>query len=1204
MSYHPALACPMPDPAENVSTIPRCGVCGAAVPAAAPGGQCPRCLLSLGSASSLTATLGDALLDAGQVRSFGSYELLEEIARGGMGVVYRARQRELGREVAIKMILTGQLATAESVQRFRNEAATAARLDHPNIVSIHEIGEYETQHYFSMRLVLGRRNIANWAANLTGSQFERTRRIAAMLAKAARAVAFAHERGVLHRDLKPANILIDEKDEPQITDFGLAKSMLEADSGLTLSAALLGSPSYMAPEQADGRHHDVTTATDIYGLGAVLYEMLAGRPPFLAASPLVTARMVVEQMPARLAGVARDLETICVKCLAKIPAQRYATALALAEDCERFASGRPIRARPLTTAEALWRWARRRPKIAALLATLALAFVVGFAGVTWQWRRAEKARVAEARAVERLRWEQIARQASTEEAPVALAKLAALLRTKPDRWQAAMLAMSIVDQNPFPVLAGPPVLPDVPLIKPPVLAPDGRWFAAAAADASVRVWDVETGKQRASIAVAAPVTALAVGGGPLALAVATPDGKVTVYARPDAAGTPLTRAGGEPVDELRFSADGSLLIARSKDRVEMWACSAPERPPLAVQLDGAVLGCAVSADGTRVLAWTSKRGAVWDTATGREISAMDAQDEFKEGSLAASGKRFALVDGPYAARVWDIDSGKGLAPLDHPFTTVLTAVLNADGTRITLRGNANNLVVHDTASGLAVSLPMRHHYQPRSLIASGDGRRLVSQGWDGRACVWDATSGRSVLGAIWMETGLSPTAVDVSRDGDAVLLFPEKIGGEPGTISVWRGTRTQPPQRHVVEGSRDLSGNRLSPDGRLGCMSLGPHLNGQPGPIHGTQVYELATGRAVLTALTEGDVYLHLFSPDMRRYYALTENGWLYGWSLETGAPLWPPSQQPGFIRPAEISPDGTRIIGGYTDGHIRVHDTATGKVVQTLDDPAETRVLRFAPDGSGRFLVASNKGDVSIWQLQTGKKLHTLTGHTLGVICGGWSPDGRLVATGSYDRTVRVWEAATGKPVGQPMQQLAGTSHLEFSPDGRRLLTGSRDATARLWNPFTGEPLSPPLPQASTVLTVRFTRDGACFFVRDHLGFQFWDTEKAEPITVHFPEPMGSGLGMDSEPWRAIMSADGTLVHLGMSMNETVLWTVAQPRHPVPAWFPDFLEGLALMRLDSTDSTRISSGDGMLAVKERLRTASDQDPYAAWARRVLGEQR
>ena len=243
------------------------------------------------------SAIGVDLLDAGQVRSFGDYELLEEIARGGMGVVYRARQLSLGREVAVKMILAGELATAETVQRFRNEAAAAARLDHPNIVSVYEIGEHETQHYFSMRLVLGRRNIATWAKSLPLSATERAAQLAAVMAKVARAVAFAHERGVLHRDLKPSNILVDENGEPQVTDFGLAKLVSEQDSGLTLSIQMLGSPSYMAPEQADGRHGDVTTATDVYGLGAVLYELLAGRPPFIGSSPLATAKLVVEEMP-------------------------------------------------------------------------------------------------------------------------------------------------------------------------------------------------------------------------------------------------------------------------------------------------------------------------------------------------------------------------------------------------------------------------------------------------------------------------------------------------------------------------------------------------------------------------------------------------------------------------------------------------------------------------------------------------------------------------------------------------------------------------------------------------------------------------------------------------------------------------------------------------------------------------------------------
>ena len=284
----------------------RCALCSAVIPAGAPFGQCPKCLLSLGSGFGAMSEIGPDLLSAHQVRSFGDYELLEEIARGGMGVVYHARQLSLGREVAVKMILAGELATAETVQRFRNEAAAAARLDHPNIVSVYEIGEHETQHYFSMRLVLGQQNIATWAKSLVLSPGDSATRIAAMMARVARAVAFAHERGVLHRDLKPSNILVDEKGEPQVTDFGLAKIVSEEDSALTLSVQMLGSPSYMAPEQAEGNHRDVTTASDVYGLGAVLYELLAGRPPFVAKSPLATARLVVEQMPARLPDVPRD----------------------------------------------------------------------------------------------------------------------------------------------------------------------------------------------------------------------------------------------------------------------------------------------------------------------------------------------------------------------------------------------------------------------------------------------------------------------------------------------------------------------------------------------------------------------------------------------------------------------------------------------------------------------------------------------------------------------------------------------------------------------------------------------------------------------------------------------------------------------------------------------------------------------------------
>jgi WD40 repeat protein len=1006
-----------------------------------------------------------------------------------------------------------------------------------------------------------------------------------MMAKVARAVAFAHERGVLHRDLKPSNILVDETGEPQVTDFGLAKLVNEHDSALTLSVAMLGSPSYMAPEQADGRHGDVTTATDVYGLGAVLYELLAGRPPFLGASPLATARLVAEEMPARIRGAPRDLETLCLKCLAKEPAQRYASALAVAEDLEHFARGEPIRARPVTTAEALWRWARRRPKIAALLGALALAFVIGFAGVTWQWRRAQ-------RALEHLRWQEIARQAGTDEAPVALAHLASLLRADPQRWPAAMLAMSVVDQRAFPVLVGPPVQPSVKLAAPPRLAPDGTWFAAAGADKVARVWEVATGRERAQFPLASPATALVVAQGPLALAIATKDAALLVRTSIESETVSLLRSGTQPIAALDFSADGSRLLARSPDCVEVWKCDAPEQPPLPFTLEGGIRGAAISADGSRVLAWNAQRAAVFDPASAQPLLQVAAQAEFRRGALAASGRRFTLIDGSFIARTWDVAARAPLSAIESPLTPAVFVTLNATGTRLTLGGRANDLVVYDTTSGLATSRPMPHLYFPTALLASPDGRRTISVGADARARVWDAETGRSLVSAIWLDTDTAP-AVDVSRDGERVLLFSEKLRDQPPTVSVWRRTHSRPAQRHRVEGQRNFAANRLSPDGRLGCLSLSPDFR--------AYLYDLATGRAVLDAPTRGDVYAHLFSPDLQRYYALTENGWLHGWSLATGAPLWPATQQPGRIRPGAISPDGTRIVAGHNDGHIRIHDAATGTLVQTLDHPGEIKTLRFAPDGSGRFVSAGTDRIAHVWDLRTGEKRSTLAGHTGTIIASAWSPDSRFVATASYDQTARVWDAATGRAVGEPMPHLAWLAHLEFSPDGQRLLTACRDGTVRLWHGRTGAPASPPLAQASTAHTVRFTRDGACFLVRDHLGFRFWDTARAEPVTVHYPEPISAGAGVDDEALRAILSPDGTRVHLGKSMVEGALWTVPQPRTPVPDWFPDLLETLALMRTEASGTTRVLSGEGISVLQERIARASADDPYAQWAREILG---
>jgi Protein kinase domain len=335
---------------------------------------------------------GPAILE--KVHYFGDYEILEEIARGGMGVVYKARQISLKRDVAIKMILSGQLASQHDVHRFYIEAEAAANLDHPNIVPIYEINEHKGQHYFSMKLISG--------GSLTGRIKDMVidpKAGGRLLATVARAVHHAHQRSILHRDLKPSNILLDAQGQPLVTDFGLAKRTTDNGSviqpgtmagspDMTHAGAIVGTPSYMAPEQAAAQK-DLTTAVDIYSLGAILYEMLTGRPPFQAATALDTLKQVLEAKPERPSKVNpkidKDLEAICLKCLEKVPQQRYTSALALAEDLECWLAGKPIAARPSGPVKKVVKWVKRNPTLALLLAVLVCWFFNVRLPWRWEW---------------------------------------------------------------------------------------------------------------------------------------------------------------------------------------------------------------------------------------------------------------------------------------------------------------------------------------------------------------------------------------------------------------------------------------------------------------------------------------------------------------------------------------------------------------------------------------------------------------------------------------------------------------------------------------------------------------------------------------------------------------------------------------------------------------------------------------------------
>ena len=363
----------------RITTAKRfCRKCGAAIPPDSPQHSCGACLLEAAlGADEAVAGVDDPDRPIPLLMDFGDYELLEQIGRGGQGVVFRARQKSLNRTVALKVINLGQWASKTHLKRFRLEAEAAARLEHPGIVPIHEVGERDGQCYFSMKFVEG-----GQLGEVARHEPMPIRRAVELIAKVARTVHYAHEHGILHRDIKPGNILLDANGEPHLTDFGLAR-LVESESTVTRTMEVLGTPSYMAPEQAVGNNAAVNSATDVYGLGAVLYQLLTGQPPFAGGTTYETIKLVLDNEPRQPRQlnpkVDRDLSTICLKCLEKDPKRRYSSALALAEDLERWLKHEPISARHTGIAGRSKKWVWRNPTSALLAASLlALAAVVGW----------------------------------------------------------------------------------------------------------------------------------------------------------------------------------------------------------------------------------------------------------------------------------------------------------------------------------------------------------------------------------------------------------------------------------------------------------------------------------------------------------------------------------------------------------------------------------------------------------------------------------------------------------------------------------------------------------------------------------------------------------------------------------------------------------------------------------------------------------
>jgi len=467
-------------------------------------------------------------------RQFGNYELLELIGEGGMGVVYRARQSGLDREVAVKLLAAGPWASRDFIERFRREAQNAARMQHPNIVPIYEVGSTDDLQFFSMRLIHG------------GSLAELIRRgrplapmhAAKLLRTIAEAVDYAHRLGVLHLDLKPANVLVDEDGAPHVADFGLARRL---DSALAANNdEVSGTPSYMAPEQASPRTSRITPATDIWGLGAILYELMTGAPPFLGGSPQATLELVVRGLlkPPRqhVPTLPRDLEAIILKCMAPLAAERYPSARALADDLGRYIDGRAVLARPLNPAQRMARWTKRQPYVAAFAGLFALSLIAGIVGVTLQWRQAR----ANATLAQNTLWSSrtaiAQRQIAEGDAYKALTQTVANLREMEAKGASEQVALQRLRIGT--VLANAPQLVDtIPLGKGQIaalaVAPDGKSFAAVNDPHTVSLVDVASGSVRWHVDVTSHSFGMQMGNGSLELHF-SPDGhRLIGYSKSD-----------------------------------------------------------------------------------------------------------------------------------------------------------------------------------------------------------------------------------------------------------------------------------------------------------------------------------------------------------------------------------------------------------------------------------------------------------------------------------------------------------------------------------------------------------------------------------------------------------------------------------------------------------------------------------------------
>jgi len=1063
-----------------------------------------------------------------------------------MGIVFKARHLKLNRIVAIKVTKADDQSSREETLRFQAEAEAVANLDHPNIVPIYEIGVDGGRQWFSMALIEGQ----SLAQEVRTGPLP-ARRSAETIEKVARAVDYAHQRGVIHRDIKPGNILIDAGGQPRITDFGLAKRT-DSDSGVTKSGQIIGTPSYMPPEQAGGSNDLVGPRADVYSLGATLYCLLTGRPPFQSATVLETLRQVEERDPVapRMLNPAvdRDLETICLKCLEKNPERRYATALDLAEDLHRFLQGRAILATRIGTLGRLSRWCRRNPVDCLLTATIAFLLVaittasllalghIQTINTELEDSKNQADSNAQSESFQRRRADDQARETRVQlermysDKGLELAErgdpfTALLWWTQPfqeshgncETLDSVRMRLSLYwrfatrDQPEAMVFPGG-------RCRWVDFSSDGSMIATGNENGDAQVWDARTGQP-----LSAPMHHRAqvyfVGFCPQSdlLAVST-WGDGTHFWEWKTGRRVVTLGNGNSSEGISFDRDGKKCILATVGeyiRVHSFPEGKPLTPPL---------------NHSRELSWAT----------------FDPQ-----------GKRVATASWDGSARVWDAETGQPVtAPLCHDSRGVTWVAFSPDGTLVATAGWDAIAKVWDVASGRLLVSTNLHTGQLRQVEFSPDGKQLLTASEDGRAILWDISSGKPAVPPLAHQTVVWRAIF--SPDGKWIAT-----GSRDGTARLWE-TKTGAPlavfrhQRAIRHVAFDRSGKRLaiaSEDGtarvwKIGAKGASPvELIHQPGVDrvecsrdsrrivtagfgNHAIVWDPQTGRTISRGPEhQKRVRFVHFSPDSRWVVCGSEDNRATIFESETGKPVCPPLVHRGPVSHVLFRPDGNQVLTASVDQTVVLWDPRTGEKQGSFPVKGQPWHATYSPDGTV-IGVASSNGEVTLWSVETKTPIASLPTH--GRIARGvvFDPEGKRVASCAEDGNAQICDARTGQPLTPLMRHGAAIYQISFSKDGKWLLTASQDGSAQVWDAESGLATCPQMAHHSVVYRAVFSPDGNWVVTAGGDGSaRIWDRASGQAVSPP--------LKHRDRVFDAIFSEDGSKVITGAGDRCAKVWDV-----------------------------------------------------------------